>query len=99
VIQLSGSPVPFKGAKQTLSRKIAEFKLHLHFRYMVWSGYYTWNAEPVRCTKCDSWHHSDHMEVIKDRIDWTPCEVELHCKRCNNVMGYWAYGYWMPPFI
>lgn len=69
------------------------------WRYDVWCGYYGEQGEPYRCKQCDSWHWTDHKETTIDRLDYTPCEVEISCKRCGNIMGYWAYGHYEPPYI
>ncbi len=63
------------------------------FRYMVWCGYYTMKFEPLRCHKCDWWQLE---ERIVDRIDYTVCEVEVVCPKCQTQCGYWAYGDWEP---
>ncbi len=29
-----------------------------------------------------------------DRIDHTPCEINLKCDECGSRVDYWAYGDW-----
>lgn len=65
----------------------------LRFGYMVWCGYYTMQFEPLRCWKCDYWQLESR---VTDRIDYTVCEEEVFCPKCQTRCGYWAYGYWEP---
>ena len=48
------------------------------------------DGAPTRCTMCG---HDDFESRVTDRIDYTVCEMEYHCKKCNSVQGYWAYGH------
>lgn len=68
------------------------------FNHAVWAGYYKADGEPLRCTNCDSWHDSDHEVLIYDTINGHASEYSIHCRLCGSYMGYWAYGYWEPPF-
>lgn len=34
--------------------------------------------------------------VVKDSIDSRPCEFEIISVKTNQVVGYWAYGYYDP---
>lgn len=67
------------------------------FRYMVWSGYYLDNCEPIRCTECNWWKNFDDVTV--DSVAYTVCESRRVCPHCGHYMGYWAYGHWEPPYL
>ena len=81
--------------KETWWNKLMKRLTYLRFEYQVWCGYYTMKCEPLRCTKCDYWKLDCR---VVDRIDYTPCEVEYVCPKCNNICGYWAYGHFEPLF-
>lgn len=91
--------VPVLQPKRSFKNTVQMHLMWAKHRYAVFKGYYSMDGKPLRCEQCDSWHWSDHRDVITDRIDWTPCELRKECKRCGHVMGYWAYGYWEPPYI
>ena len=66
------------------------------------SDYYREDASPIKCWKCG-------CEKIKsiDR-DWIAVldngtgpttEYESRCAACNELLGYWAYGYFDPSFV
>ena len=80
--------------KPTLLERLRLWFAWKFWEYSIWCGYYDNEGAPLRCTKCDSWHHSDHVITVTSSIDGYPCEKYLHCKRCGNEMGYWGYGYW-----
>lgn len=82
--------------KPTLRERIQHKLTWWHWRYLVWSGYYAEDGEPLRCRKCDSWHYSNHKEYTVDSINGIACEVEIRCLHCDNPIGYWAYGSYQP---
>lgn len=90
-IDFSQPVTPFE---PSMKDKIRNYLIGWKLWYLIWSGYFNEQGEPLRCTKCDSWHHSDHVQRIVDTVNGIPCEIELKCKLCGNQMGYWAYGYW-----
>lgn len=50
---------------------------------------------PRPCSACGS---RDFEDVVTDRIDYTPCEVETRCKGCGSVHLFWAYGSFDPSY-
>ena len=89
---------PCTPTKFTFKDKLALRFMHIQFQWEVWAGYIAPNGEPLRCTNCDSWHNDHHKWRTVDTINGQCAEGELSCTLCGNVMGYWAYGYWEPPF-
>lgn len=85
-----------KPAPRTFKQELAERFNHYRWRWAVWAGYYTAQGEPLRCTKCDSWHPDHHVWTTTDTINGYCAEGEISCKLCGNAMGYWAYGHWQP---
>lgn len=85
-----------KQPKLNWRNRLQQRILHLHFSYLIWCGYYNERFEPLRCTSCDSWHMTDHEQIVTDSIDWYPCEYYVRCKLCGNNMGHWAYGHFEP---
>lgn len=69
----------------------------LRMWWVVWSGYYTREGEPLRCMEC--YWYKNFEDVTKDSLDGIICEYERRCPNCGHVMGYWAYGYWQNPFV
>lgn len=84
--------------KMTLKQRVAHRISWWRWRYAVWCGYFAMDGEPLRCQSCDSWHWKDHKEYTVDTINGIACETQTSCKLCGHVMGYWAYGYWEPPY-
>jgi hypothetical protein len=46
------------------------------------------NLEPIKYTygSVEFYHKTIYDVFEKDR----------YCKECNNVVGYWSYGHWIP---
>lgn len=57
--------------------------------------YYTEEGEPIKCCYCDCEHL---YEMTKDIVQHTVAEYAIVCHSCNEVVGYWAYGYFDPFF-
>ena len=57
------------------------------------SEYVADDGAPLKCTKCES---VELKEIPKEFIEGCtgPCEYEVVCSKCNQKLGYWAYGYW-----
>lgn len=49
------------------------------------------NLEPIKCN-CGSINFYDK---IVDRLDYLVVEKERYCTKCDKLVGYWSYGYWM----
>lgn len=60
-------------------------------KFKIFMGMVTPDGEPKRCYRCG---HTKFQETVKDTINYTVCEKESTCERCNQINGYWAYGSW-----
>ncbi|ANO57467.1 hypothetical protein [Vibrio phage vB_VhaS-tm] len=99
-----GAPVPpqfpfTQTVWQRIKARLAQRIDGWRFDYAIWCGYYARDATPLRCECCDAWHWTDHKETTMDSINGLACEIEMSCRKCGHAMGYWAYGYWQPPYI
>ncbi|QHJ78946.1 MAG: hypothetical protein [Caudoviricetes sp.] len=69
-------------------------KLLTRFKiYFLHKRYFTKEFEPIRCFECES---DDIKTIIKDRIDYTPCETVVVCKECETELNHWCYGQYQP---
>lgn len=66
-----------------------QYELYLLYKF----GFIDKHLEPLKCNNCGSKEFDD---VIIDKIDYRPVEVQRQCACCHMWVGYWAYGYWMP---
>lgn len=32
-------------------------------------------------------------EINTDYINYTPCEYDYYCEKCDTIVGHWAYGH------
>jgi hypothetical protein len=48
--------------------------------------------EPIKC-ECGS---IEFVDKTTDKIDFLEVEKDRFCKKCNKLVGYWSYGYWLP---
>lgn len=55
--------------------------------------YFFDDYKPKRCIYCES---SSLNEEIVDKIDGLLVEKQIKCSKCNEIVGYWSYGYWLP---
>ena len=46
----------------------------------------------VICPSCGT--KDNYRNVTVDKIDYIETEKERICNNCNELMDYWAYGYW-----
>ena len=47
--------------------------------------------EPIKCDVCGCTEFIDNVKEVDAGIT---SEFQRHCKNCNRILGYWAYGYW-----
>ena len=55
------------------------------------TGYIDKSGEPLKCRNCNS----NNLKI--DKESYGPAgleEYEMVCKDCNNIVGFWSYGYW-----
>lgn len=59
---------------------------------------YNKDSECIRCPGCGG---KDFDEHVLDRIDGymtAPCETEIRCCDCHEIVNFWAYGSFDPYF-
>lgn len=56
-------------------------------------GYLADDLEPLRCINCES---TEFKEEVKSTDGGHVSEKESRCAACDKVMGYWAFGGWLP---
>lgn len=49
--------------------------------------FYNAEDEPVRCKYCWCDKMSNNVELESGDIS----VIQIHCKRCNELLGYWTY--------
>jgi hypothetical protein len=59
------------------------------------SEYYDKDGYPKKCPSCES---TDIEDVIRDKLEYTPTEIEYICSNCKQTLAYWAYGYFGPSY-
>jgi len=57
---------------------------------------YAKDGKCIRCPKCGG---AEFSNDVLDRIDYSPCEVNIHCADCRALVSYWGYGYYDPCFM
>ena len=64
------------------------------------SEYFEKDGAPKKCTVCDSANFKDHILGVVDVYQGMgpTSEMEVICKNCGEILGYWAYGGWHPEF-
>lgn len=71
-------------------------------RKLTYKFYFYSDNSPKQCTHCNS---SKIDSTVTEWLDvgFGNCgptsEEEYYCKKCNNIVGYWAYGYFDPCFM
>jgi hypothetical protein len=55
-------------------------------------GYINLDLSPKKC-RCGS---ISFKTINRDFIENILCEYEVYCKECNQSVGYWSYGVWLP---
>lgn len=63
--------------------------------------YFNSDGEPKRCIHCNNDKFTSKVTSSFDVGVGTgiTCEEEILCKKCDSVVGYWAYGGYDPRFM
>jgi hypothetical protein len=59
------------------------------------SDYYGEDDGPIKCYHCDS---TDIDHITRDITANVISEYSCVCQNCQQVIGYWAFGYYDPSF-
>ena len=62
----------------------------MELRKLIEDGYYKGDAEPLKCTKCDSTDLSDLNSFEEGHV----IHIERWCNNCDRSCGQWDYGSW-----
>jgi hypothetical protein len=62
-------------------------------KWELWFGLINNDLSPKKCRYC---RNKEFNEIIIDKINSEICEKMVICTKCNNFVGYWSYGHWMP---
>jgi len=47
----------------------------------------------MRCERCGG---SESKMVVIDRVEHCVSEYDIRCRRCGDLIEWWAYGVWNP---
>lgn len=83
----------WKEIKQEKLKKIFKTDtIDEYYNHLIKAKYIKENGEPIKCLKCGStnlkdkgMYHEEYYVVEYDRV----------CEDCGEIVGHWAYGYWM----
>jgi hypothetical protein len=63
------------------------------WRWKIDNKYTLEDGQPLKCICCES----DKLEwKVTNSINHEPCEREVYCSNCKELVGHWAYGNWEP---
>lgn len=61
-----------------------------HLEYLA--GYILNNGQPIICYKCNS---KELFQCNYYNSEYGPLEYDMKCKKCDSIVGHWAYGNWI----
>jgi hypothetical protein len=72
--------------------KTIQFKtIESEMKFLFDNGYVNEDGRPLKCVYCNETEIGRRNEQY---MEHGLCEFEAYCKKCNESIGYWSYGYW-----
>lgn len=81
-----------ENAQLTIPRVSGSYSIESEIKDKIECGLINEKLEPIKC-ECGS---TEFIDKTTDKIDFLEVEKDRFCKKCNKLVGYWSYGYWLP---